>query len=156
MKKIILTFSIFVLACNTIQAQNRFKEKIETAKIAIISNKLNLSEADAIKFWPVYNAYADALITLRTERKGYAQTLNNMEGATDADLDKALNGMLAVEEKELNIRKKYKMEFAKVLSIRQVAQLFEAEQEFKKMIIQKAGERAEGGNGMPRRRMMGR
>ncbi len=120
-------------------AQEKFKERIETAKVGVITNKLNLDETTATKFWPIYNTYSDALMNLKVERRTAMQTLRNMESASDADLDKALNAIIANEEKEILLRKKYKTEFARVLSVKQIAQLMLAEQEFKKMLLEKVG-----------------
>ena len=90
-------------------------EKIQALKIAFITQKLQLTSAEAEKFWPVYNDYENEIKTLR---------LNNKNG-----------DVLENEEKLLNIRKKYKPSFEKILGPQKLNQLYNAEKEFRNVLI---------------------
>ena len=53
------------------QAQNKKfnSEKIRTFKLAFLTEKLNLTEVEAEKFWPIYNSYSKKMTELyKTER----------------------------------------------------------------------------------------
>jgi len=69
---------------------------IQALKIAFVTKQLALSTDEAQKFWPVYYNYVDELKKARKERKDD-------------------NDVLSFEEGVLNIRKKYRADFKKVL-----------------------------------------
>jgi Spy/CpxP family protein refolding chaperone len=128
---ILLCFSVFVLA------QRPNAAKIDQAKIAILSTKLNLTEQQAIKFWPVYNQYMAEIKTAYQKRKQANDALANIDAASDADVERAMNQLMQSQEEELAIRKKYRTEFSKTLSVKQVAKLMQAEKEFKELLIKR-------------------
>ncbi|MEI6184745.1 MAG: hypothetical protein WCP65_04395, partial [Bacteroidota bacterium] len=108
-------------------AENEFGKMIrkESLKIAYITKELNLTTAEAEKFWPVYNAYQ---AEIKKVKKDYLQNQDP----------------LVMEEQILNIRKKYKDSFKKVLgSDERANKLFIAENEFGKMIRKEWQKRAE-------------
>lgn len=92
--------------------QKRDGSKIEALKIAYLTKKLNLSTEEAQKFWPVYNKYTEEMRKVRI----------------DARLNKEKE--IEMEEKLLNIRKKYNGEFSKALTTEKTNSFFRAEKEF--------------------------
>jgi Spy/CpxP family protein refolding chaperone len=145
MKKFLqlLTPSIVTLfVCfNTVLAQPR--AKIENARIAFISTRLNLDETAAQKFWPVFNRYTDELKAANQERKQANDALSN-NTANDTELEKAINNYFNAQQKVLDINKRYKAEFLKILTVRQFAELLKVERDFKEQLIKRLGN--EGGN----------
>ncbi|MCY7420528.1 MAG: hypothetical protein LH478_02165 [Chitinophagaceae bacterium] len=115
MKKILL-LTLFLLNINYFcysQAENR-RNNIEAIQIAYLTRDLSLSVEEAQKFWPVYNEYRDELLAVRKEVR---------------------NDEVLFEEKVLNIRKKYKTDFKKVLGTDQrVNQVFVAEKSFRELL----------------------
>jgi hypothetical protein len=92
-------------------------EKIQALKIAFITQKLHLTSSEAERFWPVYNQYNNEIKTLR---------------ANNRDRDVIDN-----EQKLLDIRKKYKPDFEKVLGPRRINDLFNSERDFRNLLIQR-------------------
>jgi hypothetical protein len=92
-------------------------EKIEALKIAFITQKLQLTTDEAQKFWPVYNQYENEIRSLQ---------LGNRNGPA-----------LENEEKLLNIRKKYKGSFEKVIGPLKLNKLFNAERDFRDILIRR-------------------
>ncbi|HXB43884.1 MAG TPA: hypothetical protein VNV85_07495 [Puia sp.] len=86
--------------------------RLEALKIGFLTKRLNLTPEEAQKFWPVYNQYAEELKKVRVDA--------NQTGEPS----------LEVDEKILNIRKKYNGEFAKALSPQRADQFFRSEKEF--------------------------
>lgn len=120
MKKNILLLLIMLGSFNLISAQenpNQQGEKVQALKIAFITQKLQLTSTEAEKFWPVYNQYENEIKSLRS---------NNQNG-----------DVLENEEKLLNIRKKYKPSFEKIIGPEKVNQLFSAEKEFRNVLIKR-------------------
>jgi hypothetical protein len=152
MKKLLIACTICLSVYHTQAQQSSFmkgaKEKIEGAHIAFISTRLNLDEATSKNFWPIYNKYAEELKAINTEKKQYALTIKN-DATADAELDKAMNGFLASQSKALELQKRYKTEFLKVINIRQLAKLYATERDFKEKLLRRMGERAGRGEEGP-------
>jgi hypothetical protein len=120
MKKNILLLLVMFGSFNLVSAQrnpNQQGEKVQALKIAFITQKLQLTSAEAEKFWPVYNQYENEVRSLRS---------NNQNG-----------DVLENEEKLLNIRKKYKPSFEKIIGPEKANQLFLVEKEFRNVLIKR-------------------
>jgi hypothetical protein len=120
MKKLLLIFSVFFCLQTAIAQEdvNQLPEKkqqnIEALKVAFISKELELTPDEAQKFWPVYNQYSKELNT-------------TFEKGNDNVLDR--------DEKVLNLRKRYKDQFSKVLGDQRVNRMFGAETKFRQLLI---------------------
>ena len=129
MKKFLLILLAIVGTISFANAQNgngQRQEKIQALKIAFITQKLQLTPQEAEKFWPVYNQYNNEIRTLR---------INNKDG--DA---------LDNEQKLLDIRKKYKSSFENILGAQRLNDLFNAEREFRNILIKRLKEQRQQGN----------
>ena len=117
MKKIIFLILLNAGLAIPALAQNnqRDLDKLQSYKVAFLSRKLNLTTEEAQKFWPIYNKYEAELRDARIEGRG-----NKKE--------------IEMEEKILNIRKKYNGEFEKAIPSEKVNQLFKSEREFNNLI----------------------
>jgi len=123
MKKILLILICVTFGLSTSYAQPAQNHKggpegsmAESLKIAYITKQLNLTTSEAEKFWPVYNTY---IAEIKKAKK------DNFQAADP----------LILEEQVLNIRKKYKENFKKILGSEERAnKLFVAENEYGKMI----------------------
>lgn len=148
MKKYIILIAITIGLANFTKAQNPRavnKEKIESLKVAFISEKLNLSVEEAQKFWPVYNKYNAELEKSRKDFRGQmVDELKNIDQMSTSEADKALRDMIEFKSKELDITKQYTNEFKKVLSSQKVVKLFVAEQEFKKELLKMLRQKQQG------------
>lgn len=104
-------------ALSQLKAQEPTGEKIQALKIAFITQKLQLTPDEAQKFWPVYNEYDNEI--------------HNIE------LDKSDPNVLDKEEKLLNVRKKYLTSFEKILGPDKTNRLFNAERDFRGLLIRR-------------------
>ena len=137
---IALLCPIFMLAQPPISKKKM--EQIESQKIAFISTELDLSTEEAQVFWPVYNQYSNELKTLRDNRlKGSKKLNKNLSNIADAELEKILDDMIDrfanMKMQEVKVKKKYHIEFKKVLSIQQVALLYKSERKFKGELLKR-------------------
>lgn len=120
-------------------AQNK-KDKIGAAKVAFISQKLNLSTSEAQLFWPVYNEEQDKYEALREKRKEFRAIKENLEGATDKEIDTYLALEISIKQKELEIQKEYHEKIRKIIGARKLAALYKAEDDFKKELLKQLKE----------------
>ncbi|MDX1376159.1 MAG: hypothetical protein R3357_11380 [Burkholderiales bacterium] len=109
------------LAQNTSSADANMqilRDKIKADKKLVVAANMNLSDAQAKKFWPVYDAYQKELETLN-RRIGkviveYAQA--DQKGAlTDALAAKLLKESIAIEQDEATVRKRVANKLTKAL-----------------------------------------
>lgn len=97
------------------------REKVQALKIAFITQKLELTSDEAQRFWPVYNNYEAELHQTMQANKG--------------------GDVIENEEKLLNIRKKYRTEFSRVLGQPKMNKLFASEKEFRGVLMRQLKER---------------
>jgi hypothetical protein len=113
------------------------KERMDAMKIGFITNRLNLTSEEAKVFWPVYNKYSDELEQLRKNRReNLIDAKQKMDEMSDAEIEKAVDNEIIFRQNELEILKKYHPQFKKILPIRKVGQLYKAEEEFKRKLLE--------------------
>ena len=118
--------------------QQEKKENIEAMKIAFITTKLDLTPEEAQKFWPVYNQYNDKINEMRKQqRMDDRENKKNFDELTDKDIEEDIDADLAFKQKELDMQKEYTKKLKTVLPIRKISKLYEAENQFKKVLIEK-------------------
>ncbi|MGI4834549.1 MAG: hypothetical protein ACRYFK_13925 [Janthinobacterium lividum] len=116
--------------------------QLDNAKIAFLTSRLTLSQDQAQRFWPLYNEFVQRRRELnRTARLLRRDAAN--PARTDAQLRDYFTQDFSTRQQQLSLEKEYFDRFQKVLSLRQVAQLFQAERDFTKEVLQRvAGSRA--------------
>lgn len=117
------------------------REKIESMRVAYITQKVNLTTQEAQAFWPLYNEMNNKL---NTARKAFRQEYNkdtNYDFATDKEAEAYLNASLSLKQKEYELYKEYYEKMRKVLPIKKLAAVRHAEEGFKRELIKsiKAG-----------------
>jgi hypothetical protein len=64
---------------------------------------------------------------------------------SDPEIEKFVDSEVAFRQAELDVLKKYQVQFKKVLPIRKVAKLIRAEEDFKRELLKRIQDRPEGG-----------
>ncbi|MEI7595470.1 MAG: Spy/CpxP family protein refolding chaperone [Bacteroidota bacterium] len=115
------------------------REKLEAQKIAYITTQLSLTPEESAAFWPIYNKMEQEKRTMMKEcHKGiHEKGKPDIKNMTDDQLIKLSSMEFESQQKMLDLRKKYHQEFLKVLSIKKVMLLYEAEKDFKKELLKK-------------------
>src|ERR1043165_1263592 len=103
-------------------SQGNREDRIESLRIAYISQKLNLTPQEAQNFWPVYNQFRGDLKTLR----------QNFKGGPGGEL--TAEQQLDFEQKKLDLKKKYKNQFEGALGKDKVNQLYNIERDFQQQL----------------------
>ncbi len=111
------------------------KDKIESLRIAFITQRLDLSTKEAQAFWPVYNEYLDQLEVIRTGFKQNYNKKTDYHFKTDKEAEAYIRAEIQLKEKENNLFKEYYEKFMKVLPVKKVALLRRAEEDFKKELL---------------------
>jgi len=120
-------------------------ERIRALQVALITERLNLSQAQAEKFWPVFNTYADRKRGLREQMRDLQKSFRT---ASDAELKVGLDKILELRTAEVDLDREYQSKFLKVINHRQLAELYAAEHRLKQLIIKELRKRHhKGGHG---------
>ncbi|MEO8148465.1 MAG: hypothetical protein ABI723_12545 [Bacteroidia bacterium] len=117
-------------------------DKIQSMKIAFLTQRLDLTPEEAQKFWPVFNQFESEMKTLRGNKKDASADFDSMN---DNDAEKFVDDELVRRQKELDVLKKYHAQFKQVLPIRKVGKLYTAQEDFKRELLKRLQERREGG-----------
>lgn len=132
---LIIFFLIFVTFRSFSQADENQSRSIESAKIALITERLQLTPAQAEKFWPVYNEFSakkrSLLRQLHRERKELPDNISESEAKT------ILEEKAALKKQELALDEKYLPQLIAVTSAKQVLSLEAAEREFRRLLLKR-------------------
>lgn len=89
-------------------------KKIQAMEVAYLTKELNLSPEEAQKFWPVFNKY-------REDVRGVMQDRSNTD-----QLDR--------QQRVLDLRKKYRTDFSRILTMDRANRVFSSEDQFRQMV----------------------
>ena len=131
--KIIIFFGlIFAVVITSAQNNGGGANQLQAQRIALITERTNLTPEEAQQFWPLYNQYNENLKQLR---KAY-QLIRVGEDATDDQVEKFILSGFDKDQKEIELKKDYYQRLKKVLNVRKIQKLFRAEVEFRQEVIQ--------------------
>lgn len=110
--------------------------QLDNAKIAFLTARLTLSQDQAQRFWPMYNDFVAKRRALNRAARQLRRDADN-PGLSDAQLRDNFAQDFALRQQQLNLEKDYFDRAQKVLTLRQLAQLYQAERDFTKEILQR-------------------
>jgi hypothetical protein len=121
MKKALAFLLVISAAGVALCAQEPYLEllrsDIRTQKVALITEGMELTDAQSAVFWPLYRKYDEELTTLNDMRiatiKDYAQSIDRM---TAAKADELTGRTFTYFENRVKLQKKYYKRIAKALS----------------------------------------
>jgi hypothetical protein len=106
--------------------------KIEAAKENYVARQLDLSDDEADRFWPLYRQYSQEMTAVRQLKR--QNMLNNRSG------DQSKKDIY-YEQQMVDIKRKYNLEFSKILPPAKVSLISRSEREFTDELIKIYGER---------------
>ncbi|MVM32579.1 hypothetical protein GO755_21240 [Spirosoma sp. HMF4905] len=127
---------VFMAQVANAQDDGSGRQKIEAAKIGLITNRLNLTTDQAPQFWAIYNEYN----AKKQELNRRVRQLNNAPARTSLNDEQLVNGLREVnstKQKLADLDDEYMGRFLKVITPAQLAELYKTEQMFNKMLLNK-------------------
>jgi len=109
------------------------RQKIESAKIGLITNRLNLTAEQAPQFWAVYNEFNAKRQNVRRQLR----QKNGQPGRSNA-VDE-LQESVELKQRLVDLEKEYNSKFLKVISAQQLQELYKTEQMFNQMLLDRLG-----------------
>lgn len=145
MKKLTLIILLIALSNFDLLAQRPSssydKEKLDAARVAFITNRLDLKTDQAEKFWPVFNQFNE-------EREKLMQQLSainrsSSEDLTDARANQMIAQRLSLQQNLLDMEKQFMEEIVKIITPVQAVKLGGVNREFTRQVyrMQRGGGR---------------
>jgi hypothetical protein len=122
------------------QARQNAKDKLDAARIALITERLNLTPDQAQTFWPLYNEYAEQRRQIQLQYRQQRQGLD-LENLTEDQQKRLLQQRMEQKQKQLNLENKYSEQMLNVINARQMMALKKAEDDFRTMILRRLEQR---------------
>lgn len=137
MKRYTISLLLTLLAATASFAQSKeAMRKIESARIALITERLELTPGQAEKFWPVYREFNQKRMTLRKELRDVRKNVD-MSNLSEAESQQIMTKAMDIKQSELNLEKEYSKRFQKVISTQQILKLKNAEKDFQQMLLRR-------------------
>ena len=144
----ILTITMLILITLPVWSQEddlagrdpKAQEKIKAARIAFITERLELTPEEAEKFWPVYREFSSKRMELRQQ---FEQARKNPQPAVPQEqVDKDLVELnLKIKQQELDLEKEYSRKMLNVIPAQKLTALKRAEDDFRRLLIQQIQQR---------------
>jgi hypothetical protein len=147
MKKLVQIVLLVVISTGSVFGQQQkgkgrgeAKARIHAAKVAYITDRLQLSEKQMAEFMPVYNNYENELKGIR---KSYFKKYKGMDvsQANDATAKQYIDDNLDYQQDVITLKRKYNDSFLHVITPQQLSELNKAEREFTQMLKQRLMQR---------------
>ncbi|MGC2494824.1 hypothetical protein [Candidatus Binatus sp.] len=102
---------------------------------ATVGANMSLTPDEASKFWPVYDAYEKSMDRIEDrhvkELKDFAAKYNNL---TDADAQKKLDEVIAIQQARLDVQKEYIPQFRAVIPQVKVTRFYQIDNKIQALI----------------------
>ena len=137
MKNTLLLILLALLTQHAVAQRGQGPERIKALKAAHITEALELSPGEAEVFWPVYNQYQDELETVRRSERSALMELrkNGIDNLSNNEADQLINRLMDLRARETAIQRQQIEGLKKVLNPVKILKLQKAEEDFKRMLL---------------------
>lgn len=142
MKKLLLILMLTV-TFSTFAQQRGNGDRIKALKIAFITERLQLTETEAQQFWPIYNSFDEENQKLRRESLVKFKDFD-FESLSESEAKSQLQDLLSDEDKKHQLRQQFIKDLMKVLPAKKILLLKNAEDDFKRRMMERLKNRREG------------
>ena len=120
------------------------KEQIKALKVAFITNELALTSDEAIKFWPLFNAFEEKQQEIKKQKlKGYLKRVDDgsFDNLSEKEATTILAQMESTEDELYQLKKKFISNLKGVISPIKILKLKKAEENFNRKLLQQYRDR---------------
>jgi len=137
----ILILTLLVSA--SVFAQRLDREKIKALKIAHITEQMDLTQEEAQKFWPIYNANETAEHKLRESSTNRRKEIRPKD-LTEKEAKDFLLEMQDIHEQSEKLKSKMLKDLLEILPAKKIIAFYRAEKSFKRKMLQEFKSRHSG------------
>lgn len=122
---------VMLICVSSIAQHNRQdRKKLESLRIAYITDELDLSSEEAQIFWPVFNEFEKKRTELRKSK-------NMLLGDSSKNSSDIVTEYLAIEEEEHILNENYITQMREVISDEKIITLISSEKRFRERLIKR-------------------
>ncbi|MBN2609953.1 MAG: hypothetical protein JXB00_00185 [Bacteroidales bacterium] len=125
-----------ILPLNAQVRQNGVVKKIQSRKIAFISERLKLTPEEEEKFWPVYNDFTNRKNLINQQRNSlllyFEQNENNL---SEKEVTETLQKIMAFQHQETELTDQYVNKFREFLPESKIVKVFVVEVQFRRWLL---------------------
>jgi len=137
----ILILMVLVAGYPLVSFSQAEKDKVELLRVSFINKKLDLTNAESEKFWPVYNEYNDKIKAIRKNlRQSYRRS---PEQLSEAEAEELYLLDIKSKQAEVDVHKQYGDKIKGIIGVKKSVRLKVAEEEFKREIINSIREKSD-------------
>ena len=126
-----------IYASDRCREDDGWRDKMKAEKVAWLTTAMDLTPAEAEKFWPVYNNMEnerrDAFGKVMKAFKALDEGIK--AGKSDKELSVLLNAYVNAMKDSRSVEAKFTPALTKILSVEKVAKMFVSEEEFRRQQI---------------------
>ena len=150
---------VLILWTGTLFAQSEEQiEKFNQEREAYFTEELELTDAEAEAFWPLYNDFHNRKMKIiEEERNTFRYSHKIADNLSDQEINETLEKILVLKNEQFELEQKYyRSKFPEVLPPKKVLKLYKAEWDFRGHLIRKIRGHGQGGPGGPNERGKGK
>lgn len=142
MKKVVNIAVLLVLYAVTAYGQHaKALKRVHAAQITYITDRMNLTKEQSATFLPVYHEYEQERRAIRLSYRTESRELRVGDGD---DARQYIENNLDYQEDIIRLKRKYNKRFLEVISPGQLKDMYEAEREFRAMLIKRIKQKRSG------------
>lgn len=151
-KTVILLMVLLIFPLVRSSAQNSNLEKLNAFKIGFFTKRLDLTSAEAEKFWPVYNEYQDQKTKLQLEKALIIRNFNrNQSSLSDIQLTEMGDKLIGLITQESSNEVAFHKNLKEILPPAKVILFYQVENQYKAQLLNELqGVRQQQRNGLRR------
>ena len=138
MKQLVTILFFMGIGMGVFAQPKMMQERIKAQRVALFTERLDLTPAEAEKFWPIYNAYDDKVTALKREEREkiiHRVRKTGIDNLSDSDANAMIDTMLDNASQELELRRDLIDDLRDVIPPKKIILLIKAEEDFKQRLI---------------------
>lgn len=136
MKKTIVILFLCLISFNAFsQNKEEHDKKIKALKIAFITENLDLTNTEAQKFWPIYNAFEEQMSALRDESYEIRKTID-YTNLTENQAKQIIDDFKKANAERSRLYDTFISDLLKIISAKKVVLLKKTEDDFKRKMFE--------------------
>jgi len=149
MKKVFtIMICLMLFSFNAVKGQEQSdNEKLTAYKIAFFTQRLDLTPAEAEKFWPVYNDYSARKSKLQIDRISMIRyATQNEANMSDAELSETADKLARTFADEASLIATFSNDLKKALPPAKIIRLYHIENQYKQQLLRELNQRRQEQN----------
>jgi hypothetical protein len=133
MKYLTAIIGLLLLAQVGLAQNGQLQDRIESMRIAYITNQLSLTPEESQQFWPIYNKYKEEEKAIR---QSYRKPNIDFQSLSDAEGTKLIEDHFDMEQKLLDLKRSAYNDLQSAIPVKKIARLNRAERAFKEKLLE--------------------